>query len=83
MRDSLKVPIPKIYEDLAQNHDEITRKKEEADQTMLGTGEFPNPDYQACASPYSTEYLNRADVQNAIFVNASETSTWHDCSESV
>lgn len=48
----------------------------------LGTGEFPDPSYEQCAQAYATEYLNRPDVQQAIYVN-NPPVIWTDCSDSI
>jgi carboxypeptidase C (cathepsin A) len=36
--------------------------------------------YEPCTDNYATEYLNRADVQNAIHANP---TTWEECSDSI
>jgi len=85
VRDMLGRPLPKQYEEVAQNHDlyleKMSAMTHEERKVALKSGEFPNPAYQQCAQAYATEYLNRADVQDAIYVH--ERTVWTDCSDTL
>jgi len=78
-------PLPKRYEEMAKKHDIYVKKLRamtpEERTVALKSGEFPSPAYQQCASAYGTEYLNRPDVQESIFVH--ERILWTDCSDIV
>jgi len=78
-------PLPKRYEELAQRHDLHTQKISALSPAerhkALRSGEFPDPSYEQCAQAYATEYLNRPDVQEAIYVH--ERVVWTDCSDTI
>jgi len=85
VRDMLGRPLPKQYEEIAQKHDAYSEKmsamSKEEREAALKSGEFPDPTYQQCAQAYATEYLNRPDVQEAIYVQG--RVIWTDCSDTI
>jgi len=78
-------PLPKQIEEIAQQHDLYTKKMSSMSpherKKALKSGEFPDPAYQQCAQAYATEYLNRPDVQDAIYVH--EHTVWTDCTDTI
>jgi len=85
VRDMLGRPLPKRFEEIAQQHDAYSQKlsamNKEEREAVLKSGEFPDPSYQQCAQAYATEYLNRPDVQKAIYVQGHVV--WTDCSDTL
>jgi len=85
VRDALGRPLPKQWEEAAERHEEHIKKlktmNKEERNVALKSEEFPNPDYVPCAQDYATTYLNRPDVQHAIYVQGHVV--WTDCSDTL